>query len=751
MNRRDFVKQAGILPLAAKVPANGARSHSDQTGPAQAAHLYSQMMPDMLVSFLTTKVNAVAAGWDRRRAQIRTPEQMEARNRFVRMKSIEMIHGLPKRHPLNPIVVKSFERDGYRVDNLIYESQPDFWVTANLYIPTSGNGPYPGIISPCGHYPTARGFPEYQAAYVNFARNGFVVLAYDPIGEGERRYFWNPMTHVNEIGGPVTWEHSLPGQLLLLLGQDLTHYRVWDGMRAIDYLLTRPEVDPRRIGCAGHSGGGTLTKFIAAMDERVQCAAINEGGTSNKWPMHIPMYKPMGTGDTEQHLFPAGIYGIDNVDLHASIAPRPLLVTIEHYSPAFDRAAADIRARYELLGAPHKFLTVPANDPHAWTVKLRIANTDWFSRWFYNRPGPASEAPFTPEPWENLWCTPDGSVRYSSQGQTIYSLILKAQAALPPERKAPTNASELESYRSEIRREIRKVVRYRPSSTPLAPRHDTTTPRKGYQIEKLEFLSEPGIYISTWVYKPNAGLKNRRAILYVSDTGRIEDGMEFGLLEQLTLQGQCVVAVDVRGIGATRPPHVGDEHGEFRQVDNADCAMTYMMWEIDQDLFGMRVLDVIRSIDYLLSRPDVDPSGVRLIGRGAGALWSLYAAALDTRVKVLVAHNGLLSYHALTGVDRYLTQSSLFIRDVFTRFDLPQVAAAVAWRPLAVLSPLGPMKEPVELGTARRAYRWTEQVYGNLGIGHRFRISPPSPESSLADQYLKLLRIARDVSLERNY
>ena len=741
MNRRDFVKQAGILPRAAGLPARGLAVPSGDSAQPHSARLYSETMPDMLVTYLTRKVNAVAANWDGQRAQIRTPEQLETRNRFIRQKCIGMIHGLPERNSLNPVIVKLFERDGYKVENLMYESQPDFWVTANLYIPTRGSGPYPGVISPCGHYPTARGYDDYQSAYVHFARNGFVVLAYDPIGQGERRHFWNPMTKVNEIGGPVTWEHSLPGQLLLLIGQDLTHYRVWDGMRAIDYLLTRPEVDGKRIGCAGHSGGGTLTKFIATMDERIACAAINEGGTSNKWPMHIPLYQPMGTGDTEQHMFPSGTYGIDNVDLSSSIAPRPLLITIEQYSPEFDSAVRAIRARYEQLGASNKFKTVPANDPHAWTVKLRIANVEWFSRWFYDRPGPATEAPFTPEPWENLWCTPDGSIRYSRQGETIYSRILKAQAKLPPDRKAPATSSELASYRRELGAEIRKTIRYRPSNTPLAPHHDTTTPRKGYKIEKVEFLSEPGIYISAWVFKPDAELKERTAILYVSDTGRDDDGMGFGLLEEITLRGYCVVAVDVRGIGATMPPHSGDESGQFQQVDNADCAMTYMVWEIDQDLFGMRVLDVIRSIDYVLSRTDVDSSGVRLAGRGAGALWSLYAAALDARVKVLLAHEGLLSYRALTGVDRYLTESSLFIRNVLTRFDLPQVAAAVAERRVAVLAPVGPMKEQVDLSTVREAYRWTEQVYGNLGIKDLFQLSVLRPGTSLASQYLDLLGV----------
>jgi pimeloyl-ACP methyl ester carboxylesterase len=167
-----------------------------------------------------------------------------------------------------------------------------------------------------------------------------------------------------------------------------------------------------------------------------------------------------------------------------------------------------------------------------------------------------------------------------------------------------------------------------------------------------------------------------------------------------------------------------------------------MAWEIDRDFFGMRVFDVVRSIDYVLSRPDVDPSGLVIVGRGAGALWSLYAAALDTRVCALVMDGGLLSYRALTSVDRYLTESSLFIRDVLTRFDLPEVAAAVADRPLTIISPRGPMNQEVEIPEARSAYQWTSKVYANLGASDRFRVSPKSSDVSLADQYLKALGVA---------
>ena len=205
-------------------------------------------------------------------------------------------------------------------------------------------------------------------------------------------------------------------------------------MRAIDYLETRSEVDKSRIACAGHSGGGTLTLFISALDERVKCAVVNEGGTSHRWPLDIRPGSRVGPSDVEQNLFPAAVYGADLCDLHVAIAPRPLMAMIEDYNPRFDRAAEHIRTRYQQLGVPEKFATEQATDPHAWTPKLRIAATDWLSRWMYGRPGPKSEPEFAIEPAETLYCTPNGSLRYSQQGDSIFSIILKKQATLPLQR-----------------------------------------------------------------------------------------------------------------------------------------------------------------------------------------------------------------------------------------------------------------------------------------------------------------------------
>ena len=737
MNRRGFLKQSGALPYSL---GSGIRQEATASDVPDAYAPYSRIYPDMVVSYLAGKLNAWAAKWDRERAGIRTPKQIDARNSFVLQKTIEMIHGLRPKRPLRSQVVKSFERDGYRVENLLLETRPDYWVPGNLYIPAAGHGPYPGILSPCGHEVPGRMYVTFQSAHVALAREGFVVWTYEPPEEGERQHYWNPMTGQNEIGGPVTWAHELEGQLLILFGEALTHYRIWDGMCGVDFLTSRPEVDPNRIGCTGQSGGGLYTMFLTAMDNRIGCGASNQGGADNRWPIELSPYWPLDLGDIDQQIFPAAIYGIDQADFFMSIAPRPMLITTSYFEPRFNRTTETIRERYRLLGAAEKFSTLASEDPHFWTVKLRLATTDWFCRWFYNRPGPKEEPAFRPEPPENLYCTVDGSMEYSQRGQTIFSLLLKKEAKLPPERRLPKSSPELEEYRTQMRSDIKRLLHWAETASALAPRPVVTTPRKGYRIEKLEFLSEPGIYIPTWVFIPDGYSNRKPAVVCASDAGLENEGLEFGFLEGLVLKGKIVVAVDVRGIGITATPHPADEEvGRYRQVDDAEEVLTYWAWHMDECLFGMRVGDFLRSVDYALTRPDVDPKGLAAIGRGMGALWVLYAAALDDRIRSAVCHQGLLSYRALTSVDRYTQESSVFVRDVLTAFDLPQVAAAVAPRRLTLLEPLGPMKASVEIAEAIAAYEWARKVYNATPAPERFVVAGRDPLLSLADLYGKHL------------
>jgi cephalosporin-C deacetylase-like acetyl esterase len=741
MNRRKFVVGSGaslIAPALLRVCSHAA------TAP-QPDLSYAEEMPDMLVSYLLDRLNRLSSSWDQKRALLQTAADVRERNHEVREKLLSMLGAFPQKTPLDAVVVKTVTKDGYRIENIMFSSRPDFWVTGNLYVPTTGSGRFPAIISPCGHYPLARMTPQYQSAYISLAKSGFVVLAYDPIGQGERRQYWNPATDVTDVGGPV-FEHSMAGQLLLLLGESLTGYLVWDGMRAIDYLMTRPEVDSERIGCAGHSGGGTLTKFIAAADQRVRCAAILEGGTANQWPA-----RGIGIADIEQNLFPAALCGVDNVDLHAAIAPRPLLVGIESYNAGFNSAADAIRFRYKQLDAEEQFDTVAADDPHAWTPKLRSATTDWFCRWFYGRTGPQQEAAFATSRPEDLYCTPNGSLLYSHKGATIFSIISAKVTDLPPRQGPLITNADLVTHRLQVRDRLHGLLRYQPQSPPLGVRSIVTTPREGYHVEKIEFLSEPGIYVPAWVFVPEDHKGALPMVLYLNDEGAQSDGMEYeggessglkhGLLDQLARSGHLVIAADVRGIGATRAPRASSlSDGEYGQLFDMDTGMAYAAWSMDRSLLGMRVLDVARCVDYAMQREGVDRRRFHVIGKGRAGLWCLYAAALDDRIQNLICVDSLISCRSLAQTDRYLYGADIFVPNILQYLDLPEVAAAIAPRPLAFIEPKDAMKKTVSPQRAEEAYRPVRTAYRIAGMERKLQIECEGADLSSAEYYSSLMQ-----------
>jgi hypothetical protein len=227
--------------------------------------------------------------------------------------------------------------------------------------------------------------------------------------------------------------------------------------------------------------------------------------------------------------------------------------------------------------------------------------------------------------------------------------------------------------------------------------------RKGYSIEKIEFLSEPGVYIPTWVFAPAKRDPAKPTMLWVDESGKEAEGMEFGRLEERARAGELIVAVDVRGIGETRPPHAppGSRPGVFAHLFDVETAMAYMAWYLDESLLGMRVFDVIRSVDYALSRGG---TGVNVHARGAGALWALFAAALDERIQSLTAERMLLSYRSLVLTDRYVHNASSFAKDILLEADLPQVAGLMAPRKLHLIEPTDAMKQPAERAEAQRVY-----------------------------------------------
>ena len=567
MKRRTFLQRVTALPMGLSL---GSRSSAAAAEPS-----YAEQYPDMLVAYFAGRLNQLEAEWGRKRGEIRTAEDLGARNALVREQLIGLLGGLPERVDLNPVVTGTLERSGYRVESLLFDSRLDLKVTASLYLPTGGEGPFPAVVFP-GDGEWGRLDPSHQLVCINLVRAGFAVLTFDTIGQGERRHYWNPRTRGSETDNPRL-ERDLAGGLLLLAGEHLAQYHAWDGIRAVDYLLTRGEVDPERIGCVGHSLGGYVALLVSVLDERVACAAVSQAGASHHRPQRWPVETNNGLDppSIEEVLIGGARHGLDLPDLHAAIVPRPLLALTDHFSPSFEAAAVQIRRAYSLLGSAEQFGTDEAGDPPGWTVKLRLATTDWFSRWFHDRSEPAIEPDFVPELPDALYATPNGSLRYARRGHTVFSFLMDKQERerLPPAGGPPADLAELEAFRLKIDGHMRTLLQYQVEPNhDLAVRHRMTTPRRRYRIQKEEFLSEDGIYIPSWVFVPEGGDGPFPANLFVSDQGIEAHGMEFGLLERMVQRGHMVVAVDVRGVGATRP------RGRSATWAEAEAALTYMGW-----------------------------------------------------------------------------------------------------------------------------------------------------------------------------
>ncbi len=206
---------------------------------------------------------------ERQRAidQIHTVAEAERRKQKVRETLLELLGGLPDYNgPLNAKVTGQIQAEGYTIEKVLFQSLPNFYVTADLYRPNQP-GRYPAILFQSGH--TQEGKPEPQRAAANLALKGFVVLATDPIGQGEREQSYDPQLS-GPLGGWSVPEHIQAGAQSILIGESAARFFIWDAKRGIDYLVSRPDVDPTRLGAAGCSGGGALTTFIGALDPRLK-------------------------------------------------------------------------------------------------------------------------------------------------------------------------------------------------------------------------------------------------------------------------------------------------------------------------------------------------------------------------------------------------------------------------------------------------------------------------------------------------
>ncbi len=620
---------------------------------------------------------------------ISTPQAIQERQRSVTEQVWKMLGGPLERTPLNPRVTGIVERPGYRIEKLMFESRPRLYVTANLYLPAA-EGRHPAILAPLGHSANGKAWPSYQKLFSNLARKGYAVLAYDPFGQGERIEYPGTRAGQSALGGGTS-EHEYAGRRLILLGANFSLFRVWDGIRGIDLLLTRAEVDPERIGCCGQSGGGTLTQFLAALDSRIRVAVVSEGNTENL--AHADVEPPGSADDAEQNIVPALSHGIDRADLLYGFAPKPLLMMVtlhdagHTYSPEYVASSLDLLQEYKraygLLDADDRVSLQVTTEQHGYVYELRRSTYAWFNRWFEMKNVHDEEPSQTVEADATLLVTPTGFVTTSFGGETALSLTRQMAAAV---------RTPVPSAADDTRRRIRTVLGIETSrAEALAGRVLATIRKPGYRAEQFEFTSDREIRIPGWMLTPDKAGTATPTVLYVGEAAAWSSVAEDGIAERLCMKGGCRVAViDVRGRGdcaIAYPPR-----GRF-YFPNRITSEEYLTWfslMLGQPLVGGQVFDTLRALDYLVTRGYVG-GGIYLVGDGPHGVIALYAAALDERARGVALLKSVTDYRSLAVAERYSQPFGIYAYGLLREFDLPEVASAVGPRRVLLLDAATPL------------------------------------------------------------
>jgi hypothetical protein len=672
---------------------------------------------------LNLLLNSVASKDEADRAAavsaIHTRAEAEARQSMVRGRLLSLIGTMPARTPLNARVLGESKADGFRIRKVIFESQPNFPVCALLYLPDSifDGRKHPAILITPGHYPVGKASDFNTAAM--FARNGFIVLSYDPIGEGERLQYPDPSNPGKSLASAPTGEHGEASLQPMLIGDTFALYVVWDAMRSIDYLAGLPEVDPKRIGAFGCSGGGTVTALTAALDARI--AAI---GVACYITSFDSLLASLGPQDAEQSTPRFISSGLDFPDLIELAAPRPYAV-ISTYSDMFPfmgarASVAEARRFYALFdsanaGMPDDQIspsipplpTAPALNPDTSNRVAPAAALQFITgpghhaaldpimgdilSFFVRNLQPGTNAdhpavtispthpPHGPDasadglPREDLQVTSTGQVATSyPYSETVFSLNRKRAAIhIPVRRHIFTRKSLAEAIREA-------------TSTNAKPDPSTfDTALLAVATGHLALPCGDGVVLEGDIAVPASAGRHAAVILLVPDSIYRDSSIaraNLSKFNQLAAAGSVVVAITPRpsppGIDAMKSPLLGSFYLLSLRADL-----------VGRTLLGMRIDDVIRVVDYVAHRPDVNPTSISAIAGGHLGLVLIHAAVLDLRLKHIEVDHVLASYRSLLDAPLTVGAAEDVIPGVLLDYDIPDLTRALASR-LSLTDPL---------------------------------------------------------------
>jgi hypothetical protein len=480
----------------------------------------------------------------------------------LREKLVSMIGGLPDtRTPLNSKIVGSIQMDGFHIEKLLFESIPGFHVTANVYVPQNNSSKkFPAILVPCGH--SSNGKVHYQALCQRLVKQGYIVICWDTIGQGERSQFWN--THEKRSKyNLVCGEHAVLGNMALLAGASLARWEIWDGMRAIDYLLTRLDVDANRLSITGTSGGGFQTAHIAALDDRIKVAVPSCYITSLPMRAFNRIFEDADS-DPEQDVNGMIANGVDHAGLMLLMYPRPVMIAaaaldffpIEGTNKTYNEIA-DI---YRRLGHAERIAFTEGFHRHQYSAQNQLAAINFLNR-FNGLPAIDSLPPVTEVEEAKLLCTGSAQLHVDFPNEKNFLDLIKTYVS--EHKSSPGALSSL--YYNDKYPNIRewKVNEFNnaAASNEIAWKKIGSSIFNGLTIEKYNIRHSNGLSIPTLYLHTNDGVK-RKTILWIDLFGKVSAN-DWSEVSELVSKGFNIISFDFRGTGEDRMNYTATSSDEL--------------------------------------------------------------------------------------------------------------------------------------------------------------------------------------------
>lgn len=679
----------------------------------------------LLVTHLTKLANKYYDLRDNEIAKIHAKSEWITRRRVVNDKLLKIIGPFPERTPLNPRVTGIIQKKGYRIEKIVYESMPGFFVTGCLYIPDKITGKIPAILNVIGHNQEAFRATLYQVINYNLVQKGMIVFAIDPPGQGEHVQYYDPKIDFSSVGYSVI-EHSYFANQCFLAGTSAAKYFIWDGIRAIDYLLSRKDVDPERIGVTGFSGGGTITSYISAIDSRVKVSIPCSWATMNK-----RLLETKGGPDGESIFYHGIAEGITFEDLLEARAPKPTLMTFvsrdEYLCLQGAREAySEAKNAFKAFDEADNLELVEDDSMHWMTPKIRLSIYSFFLRHFNLAENPdEKEAEILSA--NELKVTPTGQISTSYGGKMIFDVNREEASGL---------VNNLEQSRADIWKHLAEVkIQAKEISGFIATRSSEKNSfingryqREGYSVSKYAIPGEGDYAIPILLFVPNDIIKKHPAIVYLNSEGKAVDAKSNGQIELLVKKGYVVAAVDPIGVGETK--------------DTASRVTTdgYIGVSIGRSVVGIQAGDIVRAVNFLKNCDNVDVNKIGAIGIGRICISLIHAAAFDQSINNIILIGSLISYRSVvmsriykigliptgnSGIGHpFEVDFSWGVAGALKAYDLPDLIGCIAPRKTTLVSLKDQCLEPASENLINQEMDFPRRVYSQKGVENNIRIIP---------------------------